>query len=188
MKIRLLIVVFVLLVFNCGSSKSESEIAAESEAFTRITELINSSNFRFKATVAFPFQSRAIIDVSNAVMRQTQSANGRFPLNDDNDFIEIKNDSAIANLTYFGELRVAAYSDVNNPSVEFDARYQNYQVKVNEKKKTITVSFSVINENERFNVKMLFFPNGNGNTVIYGSNRTTIRYDGELTALTDFEI
>lgn len=51
------------------------------------------------------------------------------------------------------------------------------------KKKTISISFKVKNDIEQFNVKMLLFLSKKANVSIYGSNRTTIRYDGKISTV-----
>jgi len=180
MKIRgFFIAVYVVLV-GCKSVPTEGEKAVEMSAFTNLKTLIDSRNLVFEAQVAFPFQTNDIIDVSNELMRQTENANGRFSLSANEDYLEIKHDSASAHLSYFGELRTVGYSDSRDTHIEFNNLIRDYKTKINEKKRHISISFKVKNETEQFNVKLLLFSNQKGNLIVYGSYRTTIRYDGIL--------
>lgn len=169
------------MLFSCGSTKSEAELAAETKAYNELKSLISSNNLRFNAEVAYPFQTNDVITVTNALMRQTENANGRFSLSANEDFLEIYQDSASAKLSYFGELRTASYSDTRDTAIEFKNSVEHFSISENDKKKTIAISFKVRNAIEQFNVKMLLFTSGEANVAIYGSNRTTIRYNGKVT-------
>ena len=180
MKTRILTLFAVLLFFCCGSSKTEAELAAEANAYNDLKSLVAKKNLKFDAEVAYPFQTNDVITVTNALMRQTENANGRFSLSANEDYLEIRQDSSEAKLSYFGELRNASYADSRDTAIEFDNVVEEFNVLENDKKKTITISYKVRNETEQFNVKMLLFPNGKANVAIYGSNRTTIRYNGSI--------
>ncbi|WP_430468182.1 DUF4251 domain-containing protein [Winogradskyella ouciana] len=180
MRTRFLIGVIALLIFNCGSSKSEAELATEARAFSDLKTMVATKTIRFDAQTAYPFQTNDVITVTNALMRQTENANGRFSLSANNDFLEIRQDSAKAKLSYFGELRTASYADANDTSIKFDNIIEAYSVSENDKKKTITISFKVRNATEQFNIKMLLYPSKKANVAIYGSNRTTIQYNGDI--------
>jgi len=180
MKIRGLFITVFIVLLGCKSIPTEDELTAESNAFNTLKTLVDSRNLVFDAQVAFPFQTNHIIDVSNELMRQSENANGIFSLSANEEYLEIKHDSTSARLSYFGELRTVSYSDSRDTHIEFDNLVQDYKVKFNEKKKSIFISFKVKNETEQFNVKLLLFSNQKGKLTVYGSNRTTIRYDGVI--------
>ena len=180
MKFRVFIIAVYVVLVGCKSVSTEEEKAVELSAFTTLKTFIDSRNLVFEAQVAFPFQTNDIIDVSHELMRQTENANGRFSLSANEDYLVIKRDSASAHLTYFGELRTAGYSASRDTHIEFNNLIRDYKIKINEKKRHISISFKVKNETEQFNVKLLLFSNQKGNLIVYGSNRTTIRYDGIL--------
>ena len=180
MNIRILTPFIALFVFCCGSSKTEAELAAEVNAYSNLKSMVTTKMLRFDADVAYPFQTNDVITVTNALMAQTENANGRFSLSANEDFLEIKQDSSKAHLSYFGELRNASYADSRDTAIEFNNVVEDFDVLENDKKKTITISFKVRNETEQFNVKMLLFPSGKANVAVYGSNRTTIRYNGHI--------
>lgn len=180
MKISGVFIAVLILLIGCKSIPTEEEKAVELSAFTTLKTLVDSRNLVFEAQVAFPFQTNDIIDVSNELMRQTENANGRFSLSANEEFLEIKYDSTSAHLSYFGELRTAGYSDSRDTHIEFNNLIRDYKTKINEKKRHISISFKVKNETEQFNIKLLLFSNEKGNLIVYGSNRTTIRYDGVL--------
>ncbi|BAO77310.1 DUF4251 domain-containing protein [Winogradskyella sp. PG-2] len=175
------LVISFLLLLSCGSSKRSN--ALELETFDAQKLLIGSGKFKFTAETAFSMQSNDVIDVTNALIRQTENANGRFSLSANNDYIIISLNKVKANLTYFGELRTAAYSDTRDTTIIFDQEPQAYKVNENEKKKTITLTFRIKNSTEQFNIKMLLFSNKTASVYIYSSNRTTIRYNGKVSSL-----
>lgn len=180
MKMKLSVLLLALTI-GCKSTQTDLEKAKNEEAFNGLKTLVDSKQMIFKAQVAYPFQTNDVIEVSNVLMRQTENANGRFSLSANEDYLEFKNDFAKGRLSFFGELRTAGYSDSRDTQIEFDNLVQDYKVKINEKKKSILISFKVKNETEQFNIKLLLFPNQKGNLIVFGSNRTTIRYDGVLT-------
>ena len=183
MKIKMFFGLITFIILSCGSTKSEAELAMENQAFNKMKSLVMTNNFRFNAEVAFPFLTNDVVMVTNALMRQTENANGRFSLSANDDFIVVKSDSVKADLSYFGELRSVGYSDSRDSAIQFNNSVEDYKISENEKKKTLLITYKVRNETERFNVKILAFYNGNANVVIYSSNRTTIRYDGKLTSI-----
>lgn len=180
MKTRLLIGIIALFIFNCGSSKSEAELIAEQKAYKELIKEVDSKNVRFDAQTAFPFQTNDVIVITNALMAQTENGNGRFSLSGNEDFLEIRQDSAKAELSYFGEIRTASYADDNDANIKFNNVIEEYNVSENEKKKTVTITFKVRNDTEQFNVKMILFPSKKANIAIFGSNRTTIQYRGDI--------
>lgn len=136
MKIRWFVTVLnFLLFFSCRSSKSEAELITETKAFDELKLMIESNNIIFDAQVAYPFQTNDIVTVTNEIMRQTENANGRFNLSANEDFLSIKQDSAKASLSFFGELRSASYSDSRDTDIEFNNVIEDYNITKNDKKK-----------------------------------------------------
>lgn len=180
MRKSILIIFFALLLFNCGSSKTDAQIVVDELAFTELKQLVNKASFRIDAESAYPMQSSDVIDVTNVLMRQTENVGGRMSLSGNEDFLLIRDNSAKANLSYFGELRTAGYSDQRDTSIIFDNKTLSYEVTENDKKKQLLISFKVRNDVEQFMIKMVVFSNQYANISIYGSNRTAIRYRGKL--------
>lgn len=180
MKIRSLLISLLIILLGCKTIPNEEDLASESSEFKALKTLVDSRNLVFEAQVAYPFQTNNIIDVSNELMSQTENANGRFSLSANEDYLELKHDSTSARLSYFGELRTSGYSDARDTNIEFNNTVSDYKVKINEKKRHISMSFKVKNDTEQFNIKLLLFSSQKGNLTVYGSNRTTIRYDGEF--------
>ena len=173
----------VLLLYSCGSAKNEIELNTETKAYSEIKDLIVSKSFRFNAASAYPIQSSDVINVTNALMRQTENLGGQISLSGNEDFLTINGDSAIANLSYFGELRTVAYSDARDNNIIFDTNHITYDIDENDKKKRIHLNFKAKNATEEFQIKMVVFPNHLATISIYGSNRVAIRYRGEIISL-----
>jgi Domain of unknown function (DUF4251) len=180
MKGKLILVLFFVIFSSCGSTKSKSELAADLAFYNNIKNLVNSKSFRIDAESAFPIQSSDVMDVNNVLFRQTENVGGRISLSGNEDFLTINDTTAKANLSYFGELRTAGYSDARDTSILFNAEMAAFVITTNDKKKQVNVSFKVSNDAEQFIVKMVVFANQYANISIYGSNRTAIRYRGKL--------
>ncbi|WP_439152378.1 DUF4251 domain-containing protein [Winogradskyella sp.] len=183
MKSKILLSLFVTIFCGCGSTKSESELATELAYYNDIKNLVSSKSFRIDAESAFPIQSSDVMDVNNALLRQTENVGGRISLSGNEDFLSVKGNTAKANMSYFGELRTAGYSDSRDTSIIFDSEMTSIKITENDKKQQVNVNFKVSNDVEQFIIKMVVFSNRYANISIYGSSRTAIRYRGPLKAI-----
>ena len=180
------IVLFGLLLgvcVNCGPRKTQAELAKEENVYNELKRIANSAAFKFTANAAYNIQGNDVVPVTNELLRQTENANGRYSLSANEDYMIVSKDSVKANLSYFGELRTVAYADARDNNIVFEGNPTNFVVKENDRKKTVSINFKVKGESEQFTVKMTLFSKEYCNVSIYGSNRTAIRYEGEISAI-----
>lgn len=173
-------ILILFLLFNCGGAKSEAELANKARAYEHLKSLVASQTFKFNAEASYPIQSNSVVNVTTALLRTTGSNGTRQDLTGNGDYIKILNDSVSGDLAYFGELRIADYTSVNNGGIEFSGEPLEYIVVEDDEKKDITVEFKVKNGNEQFEIIMVLFPNKSANVSVYSAYRTGIRYSGSI--------
>lgn len=104
----------------------------------------------------------------------------RIDLTTNSGFLKINKDKAEAGLPYFGVAQIVNIT--GNGGIEFDNENTEYQIKFNDDKKRIEVSFKAKNGSERFDISLTVFGN-NSSLDITSSNRDRISYRGRVTTL-----
>ena len=175
------------LFWSCGGTKSAEAIALKNRQYEELKTLVATKSFVFNAETAYPMQTYAVMQVNNALLRNTGNSAGRISLTGNGDFIMVKGDTVRAALAYFGEVRIVTSLDPRDAGINFDGEPYSYKVKANEKKQTITVAFDVKENTEQFSVIMQLYPNKRVTVFINSVNRASIRYDGKLKELDETE-
>ncbi len=88
-----------------------------------------------------------------------------------------------AYLPYFGRAHNASYG--GDGGVEFEGEPTDLKINKNADKRTITISFSIKNENETYGCTLVTGGGGNGTLTISSSNRSIISYYGKVSELSD---
>jgi len=179
-RIIILIVVVLSLIWSCGSSKSEETMAMKEHQINNLKELVDTKSFIFNAETAYPTQTYAVMQVTNAFLRNTGNTGGHIYLASNGDYIKIMGDTVKAELSYFGESRVVASVDPRDTGINFEGQPTNYKVSENEKKKTLTLKFDINSKSDQYKVIMQLYPSKRAKIFVNCANRTSIRYDGEI--------
>lgn len=182
-RIIVLIVVVLSLIWCCGSSKSEETLIKKEHQLNDLKELVNSKSFIFNAETANPMQTYAVMQVTNALLRNTGSTAGRIYVAGNGDYVKIMGDTVKAELSYFGEARVVTSVDPRDSGIHFEGQPTNYKVSENEKKKTLTLEFDIKSKSDQYNVIMQLYPSKHAKIFVNSTSRTSIRYDGEIEPL-----
>lgn len=180
---NLTVLLLLFLVFACGSSKSEAELAYEQKQFQEIKSILEAEEFVFTATVAYPMQSNAVIEASNALFQGTDNTGARINITDGTSTIEVNGEEVEISLAYFGQMQSGYYSDDRNTSIKFSGKPETKELLEDKDKKKIIYRLTLKNSTEQFNVKMDVFLNKRCIVQVFGANRTSIRYEGELKAI-----
>ncbi len=175
------------LLWSCGGTKSAESIALKNRQYEELKILVATKSFVFNAETAYPMQTYAVMQVNNALLRNTGNSAGRISLTGNGDYVKIKGDTVQASLAYFGEVRIVTSIDPRDAGINFDGKPYSYEVTANEKKQTITVAFDVKENTEQFSVIMQLYPNKRITVFINSVNRASIRYDGKLKELDETE-
>ncbi|MBT8393621.1 MAG: DUF4251 domain-containing protein [Bacteroidia bacterium] len=183
LKILLLCALIVGLNLSCGSAKSEKNNELKNKQYIKLIELVESKSFSFHAESAYPTQTFAVMQVTNALLRNTGNAAGRIYIAGNSDYIKVMQDSVSAELSYFGELRVVSSTDPRDTGIKFKGESLNFKITKNNKKRRLNIEFDVKSRSDRYNVNMQVYPSKRASIFLSSMNRTSIRYDGEIKEL-----
>lgn len=183
LKIILLCVIIVGLLQSCGSAKNEEKVKLKTEQFKQLKELAESKSFTFLAETAYPTQTFAVVQVTNALLRNTGNTSGRIYIAGNGDYIKVMKDSVSGELSYFGESRVVSSTDPRDTGINFAGKSLNFEITENQKKMVLDLEFEVRSKSDRYNIIMQLYPSKRARIFVNSMNRTSIRYDGEIKEL-----
>lgn len=163
------IVILIFLVFSIplhAQSREERKAAKQQqrvEDFNEVKAIIDSTSYVFKARWAYPQGGRSI------------------DLTTRKNLLIIRNDSATADLSYFGKAYNTAYS-VNGGGIKFEGKMDNYNVSENAKKPALIIKFKVSTTNDSFDCTLEVFSCNSANLSVLSHNRANISYSGNITS------
>ena len=179
-RIKQIIVLLFALFMSCGSSKTKLSADERSKNIEQIRSAIASKSFQFNAEFAYPLQSNDVIITTNALMRGSQNIGGQINLAGNYDYFKIDGGKTEGDMSYFGEMRNVGYNDIADNSIIFSGEYLDFEVEEKNRGDKILIQFDANNQVEQFRIRMVVFSNFKSNVIIYGSNRTAIRYTGKI--------
>ena len=95
-----LAVFYAIIMVSCGPSKSEAELAYNLQQYNEIKEIIKSQNYRFSATIAYPLQTNAVVEATDAIFRGTENVGSRIVLEKDNSYLNFSTENVEGRLPY----------------------------------------------------------------------------------------
>ena len=91
--------------------------------------------------------------------------------------IEVRNDSLLSNLPYFGRAYQVPYG--GGKGLTFDAPINHYQ-ELQKKNGSRQINIEVKNDEDTYNYQMIIFDNGSSSINVQGREREGISYSGEV--------
>lgn len=182
-----LIPLTLVLFWSCSSSRDVGGSTSKESQLNELKELLATKSFKFVAETAHPMQTYAVTQVTNALLRNTGNTAGTIFLTGSGDYIKIAGDSVTAELSYFGELRLVSSIDHRDSGINFNAEHQNFMITETKKRKALNLEFDIGTKTDMYNIVMLIYPSKRANIVVNSSNRTSIRYSGEIVVLDEKE-
>ena len=167
----------LLLFAACASSKKQSYTAEELAAFKSFLE---SKDYVFKARWANPLASQGLNAIANAGLLAPGNTAGRIDLFNSNNTMEIKGDTVVANLPFYGERRIGVSYNPRDTGITFEEEPKDFEIVFDEKRQSYTMNFVVNNGTENYNVSGIFFPDRSGRVFINSTQRQAIGFTGEL--------
>lgn len=152
------------LLAQTKKEKKEMKAQEETKQFEAVQELIESGTYEFYADWANSFQGRRISLVTNP------------------NHLKMNKEDASIYLPYYGVAHNSSPAYSNMGAMEFKGTVEDYQIKVNEKKKQTTVSFRCKAKREVIDFTLTVFPDGNSRLNANSNVRTGMNYDGRTTA------
>jgi hypothetical protein len=165
MKTKILLMIFImsfLLTSGFSQVKTKKELKAEKklEQQKQIEALINAKEFVFEGRTAFPSGMRSV-DL-------TTKAN----------FVKYHPDLIESQMPYYGRAYSVAYG--GDSGLKFSGKPEEY--KVEKKKKQFEISAIVVGESDRFTLNLTVYFEGTASLSIISNNRSSISYQGEISA------
>jgi hypothetical protein len=158
-----------LLLTACGVSSSTGDerksARQENKAaeFEQVASLIESGEYHYSVRSATPTGGKTIQITSDYQLAAKEGIYNAY-------------------LPFFGRAYTAPYG--GGGGIEFKGEPENLKVERNDSKYSITVSFEIEGENDRYNVHLEVSSGGYGTMVINSRNRASISYYGKITART----
>ncbi|MFT3738435.1 MAG: DUF4251 domain-containing protein [Breznakibacter sp.] len=143
------------------SQKKADKQALREKQYHDLIELIHTKQYRFEAQRAIPTQFRPV---------HTISAPNTLTINDS---------VAIAELPFFGRAYYAEYGSTEG-GIRFNGEILEYNVVLNDKRRSIDISFKVKSTNDQFQIRMEMFGMDDCNVGVTSNNRAFISYQGSI--------
>ena len=167
MKNTLLVLVALILFSSQITAQTKEEKKEQKELksqndYEAMKDLVNSKSYEFSAD-------------------WISSTGSRINIASGSNTITITQDSAIAAMQYFGT--VTNIGSRGSEGVSFDNEMNNYKVKFDDRKKKISVSFTIKNKSENFDINLTVFSSGKAYADVYSNHKRNVTYDGNVTAV-----
>lgn len=143
------------------NERKEAKQQKKIEAFNQIKAVIDSSVYEFTARRAYTQGGRSI------------------DLTTHTNYLRIMNDSASARLPYFGKAYNIGYS-TGEGGINFQGKMDNYSVKENTKKLSLTVAFKVSTSSDHFDCTFEIYSATSATLTVLSQNRAFISYNGYI--------
>jgi len=163
---KLITLMFVFTLFSgqlVAQTKKELKQEKAQKEYEALKTLINLKEYVFDATWISTSRGR------------------RINISAGSNSIIVKQDSTKAAMQFFGE--VYSLRSTSGEGVAFDNVMENYQVKFDDKKRRISISFNVKNKSETYGVFISVNKTGYAYVDIYSNNKSNVTYDGNLSAI-----
>lgn len=154
-----LLVVTLPMQAQSRSERQEAKKQKKIEAYNQMKAVIDSSVYEFTARRAYTQGGRSIDLTTHTT------------------FLRIINDSASARLPYFGKAYNIGYS-TGEGGINFQGIMDNYNVKENTKKLSLTIAFKVSTSNDNFDCTLEIISASSATLTVLSQNRAYISYSG----------
>ena len=164
MKSLLTIIIFIGFTLAAQNSYSQSKEEEKQARYEQIKALIESGKFDFQAQFANPQRG------------------ARISLAATPNFLKIDGQNATADLPYFGRAFNAGYAG-GDGGVVFDNTMENYEVKPNDKKRKVVISFKVKGKHDNYTCTLTISTYENVTLSVISNKRQSISYLGSVKPL-----
>lgn len=156
MKKQIILGVILLLITSISYAQKRNNKVIESD--TVITKMLNDKTFKINAKTALPNYGRSV------------SLDNRYS-------VEIKGDSVMSYLPYFGRAYSLPYG--GGEGLIFNSTIKDYKVKLVKKSGT-EVKFSTRTGEDNYEYTITVYPGGSSNIRVSSNNKQAIDFFGEL--------
>lgn len=172
----LAILLFLVLITSCKSSFTDDDRAK----LTALKQQIEEKAFEFKATTIIPFNTQALNDVAGELLLRSGNSTARINVQGDHYRMKIVGEEVTFNLPFYGERRFnTSYND--DDGFNFKSAIKDLVVKINDKDRYVTYSFTASNSTETLQVELQIYNMNTAKLNLNSSHRTFMKYDGYIT-------
>ena len=157
-KKKQIFMLLLALLVGLPTLSAQSKQEKKEQKKEAVKKLIASENYKIDVRTAMPMRGRSI------------------PLTSPYS-LEIRNDSVISYLPYFGRAYSIPYG--GGDGLNFRARLKEYDMKM-DKKGNAVIEFVARNPEDRYEFRAKVFPNGSASIDVNMQNRQSISFQGEL--------
>ena len=168
--------VALLVLVGCGSAAKSSASASDSRA---LDAMVDSKHFKIDVEWANPRMTASMNSVLSSGLLPPGSMPNRINLMGNGNFLQMKGDQVIADLPYWGERQMGGGYN-SNKGIKFDGLAKDLKITKNEEKQQTMITFSISENSESYNVRLILTPNMNGTIFITSSQRNMISYWGQV--------
>ena len=156
--VRLFWLLGIVLLLAGQSLYAQSKKEKKEQKKEAVKKLIESENYKIDVNTAMPMRGRSIPLTSSYSL-------------------EIRNDSVISYLPYYGRAYSIPYG--GGDGLNFKAVLKEYSMKM-DKKGNAVIEFIARNPEDRYEYRVKVFPNGSASIDVNMQNRQSISFQGEL--------
>ena len=156
--VRLFWLLGIVLLLAGQSLYAQSKKEKKEQKKEAVKKLIESENYKIDVNTAMPMRGRSIPLTSSYSL-------------------EIRNDSVISYLPYYGRAYSIPYG--GGDGLNFKAVLKEYSMEM-DKKGNAVIEFIARNPEDRYEYRVKVFPNGSASIDVNMQNRQSISFQGEL--------
>jgi hypothetical protein len=153
----------LVLFSGIAQDKKADKKAKRAEQFKEITALVQGRKFQFEGTKAFPQGMRSVDLISNP------------------NYTKVNDSIASAYMPFFGRAYVSGYG--LEGGIEYNGKMDEVKISINEKKSSIRIEYRIKTEKDTYRVSIDAIYGGSATMNVISNNRSSISYDGDVTAL-----
>ena len=157
---NLLFLGVIILLSACGGGQGVIT-PEEQQRYDELVELVNSMEFEIENEWANPQTGNNISLIGNT------------------NFIRFKGDSVHVFLPFFGE-RYSGGGYGSSGGIEYEGPINSLKIEERKRQQEVLLSFEAEQNSEHLKFLITLFPNGNANTSVTTSERSSITYRGEV--------
>lgn len=174
------IVFLALLMTACASGPKTKATPAELAAFEK---MVSSKSFQIDANWAQPMASQGLNSIANAGLLPPGSSVSRIDITGSNGYLRMVGDSVMAELPYFGERRMGGGTyNPQESGVNFKGVPKEFSIEPMKKETGYTMRFKINEGQEGYQAAVQMYPSGYTTIAIASTHRTTIWYQGSISA------
>ncbi len=171
-----------ILSVGCGSTSSVKE---DSNKIQFLTKTVEEGHYEITSSWAFPLMTQGLNSLANSGLFMPGSNANRIDLMGNINHLTVKGDSVSVSLPYFGERRMGGGYGNDDNGISFNGIPDTYYIEWDKKKNRYEVKMEVRQKTETLQFIITVFPSLKADINVNSTHRTSIRYSGDLRAISE---